>query len=591
MGIANKVRGALYNFFARDMGHKDLARGIGLDVASPTNSGTLRPVAGFGASSSLLYDILAIETALIRRYAEYEEMDEYPEIETCLDLYADDATMDDPAMGTPIWVKVQRNEALGKELNGVLGRIKAGEEAWSVDRALCKYGNVFGEPIITKEDGLVSMQYLPSPTMRRIEAPRDGVLGFVQDVGGRSHSYAYYDQVFARYKGMKTGRVPAPIGQRAPDSAYTIFFDPWEIVHWRLQGKFIRSIYGYPIIEAARNPWKRLTMLEDALLVAKFERTPARHVFYVDVGSMSSKRAEAYMRQVRDKVHRHKYTKNGGATIDQRYAAITQNDDFYVPVRNQRRTTDIDVLQIPDMTETESLDYFRKKLVVSVKVPPSYMGWTDEGSRSMLSSEDIRFARAVMRIQRAHIIGYEEALKLHLAATGREGKGGWWCCMTVPSQILDLARMEVLSATADVSDRLKEMVGTRWVLINIMKMSEVEAEAVMDERLAERRKEGMLDVELRKAEMAEGVAPKSAPMLESLGRPSRGGKPFATSRDWRRDFEGRANPSVERVQSVIKRDPELRRRINRLESLMTEIKGAMRGMSKMPARHPTVDDL
>ena len=50
-----------------------------------------------------------------------------------------------------------------------------------------------------------------------------------------------------------------------------------------------------------------------------------------------------------------------------------------------------------DYAETDTVEYHRDKLVAAVKIPKLYMGYGGDSTRASLSSEDIRFARTVMR--------------------------------------------------------------------------------------------------------------------------------------------------------------------------------------------------
>lgn len=57
----------------------------------------------FNLASAFGHDGLAehlrIDQDLMARYADYEEMDEYPEISSAFDIYADDSTMPDMEIG------------------------------------------------------------------------------------------------------------------------------------------------------------------------------------------------------------------------------------------------------------------------------------------------------------------------------------------------------------------------------------------------------------------------------------------------------------------------------------------------------------
>ncbi|MBN2257491.1 MAG: portal protein, partial [Anaerolineaceae bacterium] len=110
-------------------------------------------------------------------------------------------------------------------------------------------------------------------------------IGFVQDLSGQfgidTRDFTDLKQLQERFRERQM-----------------VFFEPWEIVHWRLQSKFVRSIYGYSILDAARWIWKRLQMLEDTALVYKLTRSPGRYAFYVDTGDRPPDEAMSLLKKV-----------------------------------------------------------------------------------------------------------------------------------------------------------------------------------------------------------------------------------------------------------------------------------------------------
>jgi len=127
----------------------------------------------------------------------------------------------------------------------------------------------------------------------------------------------------------------------------------------------------------------------------------------------------------------------------------------------------------------DDVDYFRKKMGRALKIPG--FGSDDDAPQARpLSQEDIRFASAVMRIQQGIKEGWKRALAVHLVATNRSPHDTRWNVeMPLPSAILELARMEVLSAKADVLSRMQENISVRWMLTELFGFSEAESVNLM----------------------------------------------------------------------------------------------------------------
>jgi len=747
-GFAKGAGQAIRSFFARSSQQAafDLQRGGTPSVERAGMPYTL--VSQFGYDT--LAEHLRIDQDLQARYTDAEEMDEYPEISVALDIYADDACTPDLDKEQAIWA-ISKDKAVADELNEVLHkRLLVEDDIWGSARTLCKYGNGFSE-LLVSDEGLVGMNYLPPPTVRRVESPRGQLLGFIQDVRGEFNLSLedFYTLAQQRGEGSEVirGRAPGELS----------VFEDWEVVHWRLRGKHLRSIYGNSVIDPARWIWKRLSLLEDALLIYKLERAPSRYAFYIDVGELDAERGLAHVNRVKNAFTRKKFVNPSTGKLDMRYNPLclhgdtevqlldgsvrtieemaeaygrgeeqwvwsvdledegklrpgkvewagktrrdaqlvkvtldngesvtvtpdhkmirrdcseveaqklqpgdslmpfikavvdgvvccpkehraadrrvasveclkeradtftltvgethtfalvagvvvknSHDEDFFVPVRGGKRTTEIEVIQGPDYTETDSLEYNRDKLVAALKITKAYMGYGGDAAPRSLSTEDIRFARTVMRVQRVLRGGYRKAMRVHLIARGMEAdKVDFDIRMSVPSAILELARMEVMTTTADLASRMKEDVGTKWVLMHLYKFSEDEAEAVMKERDEETVRRGQVDAQvqmLQQAAMSGGqggsdmvastddeVASGGASVLSEVQqmemRLSRLIK-SAPRYDWRREFE-KGNGAGERraegkLDRLLRENAGLSRRLREVGGLLSEVRRTVR---------------
>lgn len=601
-GFVKNVGATLRQFFARSPENvgADLRRG---GIPSVERAGMpFNLVSQFGFDG--LSDHLRVDQDLQSRYADYEEMDEYPEISAAIDIYADDATMPDMEESKSVWITGE-NQARNKELDEMLHRrVLIEDDIWGSTRTLSKYGNDYGE-LLVSDQGLLGINYLPPPTMRRIEDPYGKLIGFLQDTRGEFNISLedFYELAKQKAAGQPNGRAPGEL---------TVFED-WEIIHWRLRGKHMRSIYGHSVVDAARWIWKRLATLEDAILIYKLSRAPSRYAFYVDVGELDNNRGLAFVNQVKNGFIKKKFLNPQTGKLDMRHNPLAMDEDFFIPTRAGKDSTRIEVLQGPDYAETDTLEYHRDKLVSGLKVPKTYLGYGGEATRASLSSEDIRFARTVMRIQREVRGGLRKACRVHLVATGQDhDDADYDVMMSVPSAILELAKLEVLSATADVAQRMGEAVPTRWILTKLYKFSEEEAEALMQEKMDERLAMGAVDAKVQgmsyqvQAEVQNSYAPQDqgAPpegndqqqQFQSRGRPrgksitererpeprplkGRRLSQMMTARrlEWQREFDTKpvSRYAEDKLHDRLRTDVELGRRLRSVEGLMGDIRSEL----------------
>jgi hypothetical protein len=577
-------------FFARssqDQSVTDIRRGGTPSVERAGLPYTLASHYGYDS----LAEHLRIDQDLQARFTDYEEMDEYPEISVALDIYADDACTPNLDREEAIWV-TSKDKATADELMLMLHtHLTVEDDIWGSARTLCKYGNNFGE-LLVSDKGVIGVNYLPPPTMRRVEDTKGNLLGFLQDVRGEFNITMEDFYALAQERSGKARSAVAASGalrNRGPGEL-TVFED-WEVIHWRLRGKHLRSVYGHAVIEPARWVWKRLALLEDALLIYKLERAPSRYAFYIDVGQLDAERGLAHVNRVKNSFTRKKFVKPDGK-LDMRYNPLSHDEDFFIPVRDGKRSTEVDVIQGPDYTETDSLEYHRDKLVSALKIPKVYMGYGGDEVTGELSTHDIRFARAVMRIQRCLRGGYRKACRVHLIAVGKDpDKHDYQVHMTVPSSILELARMEVMNTTADLAGRMGEMVSTKWILVHLFKFTEEEAIRVMEERREEQMKAGAVEAQVQKMAMGENrVAWSKDEQEQGQSAATLNGTQHMEMRlsklikavrrdDWRKEFnrgdkatEKRAERKLDRL---LKENAGVNKRVRELGGLLMDIRKTM----------------
>jgi len=168
--------------------------------------------------------------------------------------FTNDATQPDIDTGKTLWVH-SSDEAI-KDMSDVLlnKRLAIEDDIWSMVYSTVKMGNNYEEVLIT-DHGVVGLNSLPCPTVRRVEQSNGSLIGYVQDVTGK------FTQDASDLRGMLAGQT------KIPD--HVALFEEWQILHSRLRGTQRRCPYGFGVADGARWIWKRLVLLEDAMLIYK----------------------------------------------------------------------------------------------------------------------------------------------------------------------------------------------------------------------------------------------------------------------------------------------------------------------------------
>jgi intein/homing endonuclease len=89
------------------------------------------------------------------------------------------------------------------------------------------------------------------------------------------------------------------------------------------------------VLEPARWIWKRLVLLEDAMLVYRLTRAPTRFAFYVDTGDMDADEATAHVRQMRNEFKKRKFVNSDG-TLNMKYNPLCLTGDTKIALLDGR---------------------------------------------------------------------------------------------------------------------------------------------------------------------------------------------------------------------------------------------------------------
>lgn len=483
MGIIDRVASRVRGYF--DQTRRRDARQIAVG-----GTGTSALGSGFDLLSAYGHDALSqylqLDHGLLERFADYEEMDDYPLVASALDIYADDTTQEDMQSGRSVWVE-SKDRRVQVLLDDLLHRtLGIEDERWEIARTLVKYGNDYEEPLVT-EEGVVGLNFLPPSTIRRIEGPRGELFGFVQDFRGKvGYTLPEFDSLLAQ----RAAKPQLPVGPSgmshfdpAQEMEYVAALEDWEVVHFRLRGKQRRSVYGHSVLEAARFIYRRLMLLEDAAMIFRLQRAPEKLAFYVNVGDMPSTEALAHVRRVRNEHRKKKYVNPSSGRVDQKMDGFSVDEDYWIPSRDGKDSTRIETVTSPTWQHMEDVGYFRDQLFAAMKIPKTYLGGDEGTVNSVLSSQDVRFARTVLRVQREIKNGLYKVCRLHLAALGIHPDAvEFEIKMTVPSSIFELAQLEARNARADLAGRMKEFVSMPWLLREVFGLPDQDIATILAER-------------------------------------------------------------------------------------------------------------
>jgi hypothetical protein len=344
------------------------------------------------------------ETTRIASYSDFENMEFYPEIAAALDIVSEEScTNNDKGKVINIYSNSARVKAILEDL--FINRLDIHTSLPMWTRNTIKYGDNFVLLNLDDSQGIVGCRQMPNFEMERSEGTLYNALSTRNIMNSTNTPKAEED---AKVKFYWKGK--------------NVEFNAWQVVHFRLLGDDRKLPYGTSMLEKARRIWKQLLLAEDAMLVYRLTRAPERRVYKIFVGNIDDADVPAYVNDVANKFKRSMKVDPQTGQIDLKYNQWGQDQDIFIPVRDESAPTPIDVLPgASNLNDIMDIEFLQKKLFAALRVPKEFIGFTDpSGDGKNLALKDIRFSRMVNRVQQSMIRGLNEAAIIHLYLLGFE---------------------------------------------------------------------------------------------------------------------------------------------------------------------------
>jgi hypothetical protein len=358
------------------------------------------------------------EPTRISSYYDFESMEYTPEISVALDIFSDEATTaSESGKILTIFSESTRIKNELTELFETVLDINTNLNSWA--RNLCKYGDNFIFLKIVPKQGIIGCTQLPNVEISRSEPGFNFVTSQDALQKDRTTKFFWKDK--------------------------NIDFNSFEIAHFRLLGDDRKLPYGTSILEKVRRIWKQLLLAEDAMLVYRVTRAPERRVYKIFVGNMDDKDIDPYVDKIANNFKRVNMVNSNNGQTDTRYNPLAVDQDYFIPVRDPALTMPIETLPgATNLSEIEDIEYIQKKMLAALRVPKAFLGFDEAtGEGKNLAILDIRFARAVHRIQKALIQELNKIAIIHLYTKGYEDDlNNFTLQLTSPSTQADILKIQ-----------------------------------------------------------------------------------------------------------------------------------------------------
>lgn len=368
-------------------------------------------------------------------YRDADLMDAWPEIGAALDAISEEATViNDKGKMLNIYSDSERVRAILEDL--FVNRLDIHVLLPMIFRATAKYGNEFMFLNIDKDNGILGWRELPVHEMVRIENGLNNGYG-----GSTMYSSAMNlkpDEVKFVWEGHN---------QESP-------FMNWQVAHFRLIKDSLYLPYGVSYLNKARRHWRMLSMMEDAMLLYRLERSIERRIFKVNVGLIDDADIPAFLQQFMNNVKRAPIIDPQTGQMDLRKNFLDVSADYVIPIKNGQDPTTIETLQsAQNSTSMEDINYMQNKVLTALRIPKAYLNFQEaQGKGQNLSLLDIRFNRVINSIQQAILMELNKIAIIHLYVLGfRDEITNFTLSLNNPSNQVEMMVLENLNRRIGVA--------------------------------------------------------------------------------------------------------------------------------------------
>jgi uncharacterized membrane protein YgcG len=195
-------------------------------------------------------------------------------------------------------------------------------------------------------------------------------------------------------------------------------------------------------------------------------------VYKIYVGNIDDADVEQYVNAIADRFKRMPIIDPQTGQIDLRYNQLSNDQDFFIPVRDESAPNPIDTLPgAANLDQIADIEYLQGNLFTALRVPKPFLGFDEAaGEGKNLALQDIRFSRTINRIQQSMLQELNKIAIIHLFILGfEEDLDNFTLTLNNPSTQAEMLKIEhmqtkvtlVKDATTDIGSGLSVMSWTR----------------------------------------------------------------------------------------------------------------------------------
>lgn len=425
------------------------------------------------AAADNAMESLAGYTAVKLMLRDADLMETMPEIGAALDIYSEEATVcTSKGKMLNVYSKSDRIKSVLEDL--FYNRLQINVTLPMIARGMCKYGNDYELLNIDSTNGIMGWKRLPVYEIDRIENGYGSSTGTALVVPTQTNIMKPDDIKFVW------------VGHNEATPYYN-----WQVAHFRMLGDSFFLPYGTSILHKARRAWRMLSMMEDAMLIYRLDKSIERRVFKIYVGAIDDADVPAFIQDVANNFKRTPIIDPLTGQVDLRKNFMDVSTDYFIPVRREDAPNPIETLQAAHNTDSmDDIQHMENKIFAALRVPKTFLNFQEaQGKGQNLSLLDIRFSRMINKVQQYLLLELNKIAMIHLYILGFEDDiANFTLSMNNPSAQIEALELEDVSKRVQVASAAVmqtpsgiPLMSLHRVLKEIMKMSDYEIKDMLNE--------------------------------------------------------------------------------------------------------------
>jgi hypothetical protein len=191
-------------------------------------------------------------------------------------------------------------------------------------------------------------------------------------------------------------------------------------------------------------------------MIMRLTRSLDRDTYFVDVGRSPIEEEIKILKRWKRALQRKTYVDPVAGRFDSKFDPYAWSESQFFPTKEGSQSRIEKQTGITNISDIADIDHFRDKFFGSLRAPKAYFGYEGEvNSKSSISSQSLKWARAVHSLQRGVKNGLKRLCQIQLAFKGLDTSADKFeVMMTAPSIVDLLDKLEAWQSVVDVAERM-----------------------------------------------------------------------------------------------------------------------------------------